>query len=126
MAGPWYAEAMATDIETAKLLKRAETITRIFDTAFTLPGTRRTFGLDPLMGLIPVLGDFIPAVISLNLVWTAHRLGLSRSVLTKMVANILLETAVGTIPVAGDLFDFAFKANVRNLRLLRQELKRLT
>ena len=75
-------------------------------------------GLDALIGLVPGLGDAVGALISAYIVNEARALGASRSVLLRMLGNVIIETVIGSIPFAGDLFDAAFKANTRNLALL--------
>lgn len=94
-------------------------LSRLMDASFNLPGTDFKIGLDPIIGLIPGIGDSISLLISAYIVLQAHRLGASRWTLTRMVSNIVLDAAIGAVPVLGDLFDFAFKANQRNLKLLR-------
>lgn len=96
----------------------------LLDRAFRLPGTDRRFGLDGLLGLIPGVGDTATAVISGALILAAWRRGARRRTLARMAGNIALDWAVGTIPIVGDLFDFGFKANTRNLRILREEGRR--
>jgi hypothetical protein len=93
---------------------------RIFDSAFRIPGTQITFGLDPILGLVPGLGDVASPVFSLFFVWHGFRLGVPKVVLARMVLNVLIDTGVGAIPVVGDLFDFGWKANAWNLALLER------
>jgi hypothetical protein len=93
---------------------------RIFDSAFRIPGTQITFGLDPILGLIPGLGDVASPVFSLFFVWHGLRLGVPKIVLARMVLNVLIDVGVGVIPVAGDVFDFGWKANAWNLALLER------
>lgn len=98
--------------------RRLERMAWLLDDSIPLPGTSRRFGLDPLLGLIPGVGDVAGAMLSLWLVVEAARLGAPRGVLARMAGNVLLETLVGAIPVIGDLFDFIWKANTRNRDLL--------
>lgn len=93
---------------------------RIFDSAFRIPGTRITFGLDPILGLIPGLGDVTSPVFSLFFLWHGLRLGVPKVVFARMVFNVLIDSAVGAIPLVGDLFDFGWKANAWNLALLER------
>jgi hypothetical protein len=93
---------------------------RIFDSAFRIPGTGITFGLDPILGLIPGLGDVASPFFSLFFLWHGLRLGVPKVVLARMVFNVLIDAAVGAIPVVGDLFDFGWKANAWNLQLLER------
>jgi hypothetical protein len=92
------------------------------DARFRLPGTGWQFGLDGLVGLIPGIGDAATTLVSLYIVAQAWRLGVRKRTLARMIGNIVLDFLVGTMPVAGDLFDFVWKANLRNLRLARQDL----
>lgn len=103
-------------------IQRLRKLSRILDNAIAIPGTRFRIGLDPVLGLLPGAGDFIGTVLSAYIVFEAARLGLPREALGRMVFNILLESAVGTVPVLGDWFDFAWKANVRNMELLETHL----
>ena len=104
-------------------IRRLTHLARLMDVQFRLPGTKFRFGLDGLIGLIPGVGDVIGTAVSAWIILEARRLGASRWTLTRMAGNVLLEMVVGTIPLVGDLFDFAFKANVRNLRMLGIEVK---
>jgi Domain of unknown function (DUF4112) len=93
----------------------------LMDRAIKIPGTRITVGLDALLGLLPVGGDFLTGVIQSGIVLIAlyhHRV--PRAVAARMAANVLLDTALGAIPIVGDVFDAFFKANTRNVRLLQQ------
>jgi len=93
---------------------------RIFDSAFRIPGTGITFGLDPILGLIPGLGDVASPVFSLFFLWHGLRLGVPKVVLARMFFNVLIDAAVGAIPLVGDFFDFGWKANTWNLALLER------
>lgn len=90
----------------------------LLDSSIRIPGTRFTVGLDALIGLVPFLGDLIGVLLSSFIVGEAARLGASRTVLARMAFNVALEGLVGLIPFAGDVFDAAWKANQRNVRLL--------
>jgi hypothetical protein len=103
--------------EVAMRLKRLRWLAWIMDRSIPLGGGRR-IGLDPLIGLIPGLGDWLGAAISSWLVYEAIRLGLPLRVLARMVLNIAIEAAVGAVPLLGDLFDAVWQANQRNLRLV--------
>lgn len=101
---------------TSRLLAR---YAWLLDSSIRLP-FGRSIGLDGIVGLIPGVGDALGAVLSSAVVFGAWRSGAPRAVLLRMAGNIAIETVVGTIPIAGDLFDFAFKANQRNVRLLQR------
>lgn len=93
----------------------------LLDKSIRLPGGYR-IGLDGLIGLIPGVGDVVSGVISGWIIWQARRAGVPRSVMMKMIFNTLLDTLLGSIPIIGDLFDFAFQANSRNIKLLEKHL----
>lgn len=97
-------------------------LARVLDSAFAIPGTRFRFGLDALIGLIPGVGDLIGAGLSAFILVQAARLGMPRSVMLRMGWNVAVETVLGAVPLAGDLFDAAYKANNRNIRLLDRYL----
>ncbi|MEQ9332090.1 DUF4112 domain-containing protein [Thalassobaculum sp.] len=105
-------------------LRDIEALARLLDDRFRVPGTSIRFGLDGLIGLVPGLGDVATTLVSLYVVARARDLGAPGGVLAMMLGNILLDTAVGAIPVLGDAFDIAFKANRRNLGLLKRTLER--
>lgn len=109
-------------IQQLKNLKRIRKITKVLDTAIGIPGTKIRFGLDSILGLIPGGGDLITAGISGYTIYLATSFGLEKSEIFKMVKNVALETAIGSIPIAGDIFDAYFKANVRNLEILEQHI----
>jgi hypothetical protein len=93
----------------------------MLDSSIPLPGGFR-IGLDGLIGLIPGIGDLIGAILSSYIIGQAYRMGVSRMILLHMAGNVALETVVGAIPIVGDLFDFAWKANRRNVALLEHHL----
>jgi hypothetical protein len=93
---------------------------RLFDSAFRIPGTHITFGLDPILGLIPGLGDIASPLLSLFFIWHGLRLRVPKVVLARMVLNVLIDAVVGAIPLLGDVFDFGWKANAWNLGLLER------
>jgi hypothetical protein len=92
----------------------------ILDSAFRVPGTRMTFGLDPILGLVPGLGDVTTPLFAGLLLLHGVRLRIPRVVQLRMVMNAAIDIAIGIIPVVGDFFDFGWKANVRNLALLER------
>jgi Domain of unknown function (DUF4112) len=102
--------------------RRIEALEQLLEGAFVVPGLNMRFGLDALLGLIPVAGDAIAAGLGLYLVWEAKNLGLPRWQLWRMAANVGVDSLIGAIPVAGDLFDFIYKSNTRNLRIVRKHL----
>jgi hypothetical protein len=105
-------------------LKRLEAIARLLDVAFILPGTNIRYGIDGIIGLIPVVGDIIATGLSLWLVHEARALGAPWHVTARMLGNVAFQGIVGTVPVAGDAIDVLFRANMRNARLLQTWLER--
>ena len=108
---------------TGQALQRVRRFAWLLDNSIPIPGTRFRIGLDALIGLIPGLGDAAGAVFSSYILLEAGKLGVSRSTLLRMGANVLIESVVGVIPLAGDLFDAGWKANQRNLGLLERSLE---
>ena len=108
--------------EADRIRKSLQQFAWLLDSSIPIPGTRLTVGVDAIVGLFPVIGDLIGVALSSYILSQAARLGAPRSVLTRMAFNIGVEGAVGIIPFAGDVFDAAFKANQRNVRLLEQWL----
>lgn len=104
--------------------RRLETMERLLERSFVVPGTRMNFGLDALVGLVPIVGDAIAAAMGAYLLWEARNLGLPKWKLWRMAGNIAFDAAVGAIPIAGDLFDFAYRSNTRNLRIIQRYLDR--
>jgi hypothetical protein len=95
-------------------------LAHLLDRAVQIPGTKIRFGLDAVLGLIPGGGDIAGAVFSSWLILLGSRMGLPRHVLMRMIANVAIDTAVGTVPLLGDLFDVGWKSNVRNYDLPAQ------
>ena len=110
--------------ESLRRFRRLQRLARLLDSEFQLPGTRWRIGLDPLIGLVPGIGDTAGAAISLWLIAEAGRLGVPSATLLKMLLNVLVDTTVGSIPLLGDIFDAGYKANLRNLELLERALFR--
>ena len=101
-------------------IKWIERVAYLLDEQFRFPGTKFRFGLDPLMNLVPFLGDISGFMLSAALVVTMARNGASGQLLVRMSINILLDATIGAIPVLGQIFDFYYKANKRNVQLLRE------
>jgi hypothetical protein len=102
---------------------RISMVAQVLDSAIPIPGTNRTIGIDPLLGLLPVVGDAISAALSSYIVWEAKQLGIPRWKLARMIGNIAADTAIGAVPFLGDLFDVGFKSNRRNLRIVLDHLE---
>ncbi|MBX5462754.1 MAG: DUF4112 domain-containing protein [Steroidobacteraceae bacterium] len=103
-------------------LRRYAVLAYLFDQIFRVPGTSWRFGLDAIIGLVPGAGDIITGVIGTYGVIIARQLGAPLSVQARMLLNLTIDTVIGAIPLLGDLFDFAFKAHVRNRELLERWL----
>ena len=99
-------------------LESARLLARLLDDAIPVPGTQWRIGIDPLLGLVPGIGDFLGALLSSWLIVVAARMGAPRAIVARMGLNVAVETIVGIVPGFGDLFDAAWKANRRNLALL--------
>lgn len=104
-------------------LAHLDKIAHQLDARFRIPGTEVRFGWDTLVGLIPGVGDVATAGASLYLIAVAHRMGARKRTLTRMLGNAGVDWVIGSIPFVGDLFDLVFKANKRNVALLRRELE---
>ena len=110
--------------QTNTQLERLRRLARTLDSSFQLPGTRFRFGLDSLIGLVPGVGDGASFAVSLYFIGTAHRLGVRKRTLVRMLWNLGVDFVVGAIPLIGDLFDFGWKANLRNMELIERDLAR--
>jgi Domain of unknown function (DUF4112) len=100
--------------------RELEVLARLMDTMFRVPGLGWRFGLDPILGLVPMVGDFIATAVSVYILLAALRYGVPKITLVRMGLNVGIDMVVGSVPFVGDLFDAYWKANVRNLQLLRQ------
>lgn len=105
-------------------LRRLEALATLLDSAFVIPGTNFRMGIDGLIGLVPVLGDLVTTAVSSYLIYEARRLGASKLTLMRMSGNVVVDGIIGAIPIVGDVFDLAFRANRRNVRILRAHLER--
>jgi hypothetical protein len=103
-------------------MRRLDALSHLLDNSIPVPGTKARFGLDAVIGLIPGFGDAAGAVVSAYVVVQAARLGASVPTLMRMLLNVGVEAVAGAVPVLGDLFDAAWKANARNVALLRKEM----
>jgi Domain of unknown function (DUF4112) len=105
-------------------LERLDRISRLLDVAFLIPGTNIRFGIEAILRLVPGIGDVAASALSCWVLYEAHRLGVPRLLLGRMIANVLVEGLAGAVPVAGDLFDIGWRANRRNVALLRDYFER--
>ena len=107
-----------SDIETR--LTRIRRLAWLVDAAFRIPGTRFRFGLNSLIGLAPGAGDAMLGLVSLYIIQQAHAMGVPNHKLARMVGNVAIEVVGGSVPLLGDLFDVALKANLRNIRIVEE------
>ena len=105
-------------------LGRMQAVANLLDTAFVIPGTKQRVGIDAIVGLIPGLGDVLTTILSSYVIFEARNLGVSRVALARMVTNLGIHAAVGSIPIIGDMFDAFFRVNQRNMRIVRAHLER--
>jgi hypothetical protein len=114
-----WAGPIANPQARAATIARLEALTRMLDTALIIPGTNIRFGADAMIGLVPGIGDAITTALSAYVVYEAHRLGAPRTLIARMIANVAVDGVVGAVPLLGDAFDVVWRANRRNMRLLR-------
>lgn len=110
---------MQRAVEVVESLRR---LARLWDSGFRVPGTNIAFGLDPLVGLVPGVGDAAGALVASYVVLQAARLDVPGLTLLRMLANIAIDTLLGTVPVIGDVFDVVWKANLKNVALIEHHL----
>ncbi len=119
----WASAASFTHAPDAQSrLTRLRRLAWLIDGAFAFPGTTFRFGLNSIVGLLPVGGDAVLGCISLYIVYEASQLGVPRAQLARMLANVALEVVGGSVPILGDLFDMALKANLRNLAIIERHM----
>ena len=118
------AEGLPLGGDPAAVRRRVEALEQLLERSFVIPGTSRQVGLDAIVGLVPVGGDVLTALMGLYIVWEARNAGVPKWRLAQMTANVGFDTALGAIPLVGDLFDFLFRSNSRNLKILRRHLDR--
>jgi hypothetical protein len=105
-------------------LERLDKLSTLLDIAFLVPGTNIRFGVEAILRLVPGIGDLAASALSCWVLFEAHRLGVPPLLLIRMIANVVVEGMAGSIPIAGDLFDIGWRANRRNVRLLREYFER--
>ena len=108
--------------ENIERFRKLEKLSRALDSQFKIPGTNIRFGWDSVIGLVPGAGDLATAIMAGYIVWQASKMRLSKATLFHMIANVGIDFLGGSIPLIGDIFDLAFKANVKNMELLRKKL----
>jgi hypothetical protein len=108
--------------DPAAVRQRVEALEQLLEGVFVIPVINRRVGLDAIVGLVPVLGDVVTAAMGAYIVWEGHNLGLPKWKLWRMAGNVAFDSAVGAVPLAGDLFDLLFRSNTRNLRIIKRHL----
>jgi hypothetical protein len=106
------------------IVERLDRLATLLDSALVIPGTNIRFGADALVGLVPGIGDAITTVLSAYIVYEAHRLGAPSHLIARMVANVAFDSVITAVPIAGNVADVFFRANRRNMRILREWLER--
>jgi hypothetical protein len=109
---------------TDRELAAIDALAHLLDTRWQFPVFGFKFGLDALVGLVPVVGDIATGLVSAHIVYRATQLGASRWLLARMITNVAIDTIFGSVPVVGSVFDVFFKSNIRNVRLLRRHVER--
>jgi Domain of unknown function (DUF4112) len=112
------------DAETLKKLNRLRVIAKFMDSGWGIPFTKVRFGADALVGLVPGIGDAGAAMVGLYIVLEARKMGVPNPLLLQMIANVAIDTGLGTIPVLGDVFDVMFKSNLKNIDLLHDFIRK--
>lgn len=111
-------------LSKAERLKRLDRLAKIMDAAFAIPGTNIRLGADAIAGLVPGVGDLVAKIASAYILYEAHRLGVPKHKLMRMGGNVLVDLVFGSVPVAGDIFDVFWRANLKNMRILRDHVER--
>jgi Domain of unknown function (DUF4112) len=114
---PW-----ASRPERQRTIEHLENLSLLLDAAYGIPGTKLRFGLDALLGLVPIAGDVASAALSAYLIYQARRLGLPKTAIARMIGNVALDAVLGAVPLFGDIFDVFWRANVRNVAILRRHV----
>lgn len=115
----------AENMSRKQRMERLEALASFMDSAIIIPGTGIRLGADALIGLIPGIGDVVTAGVSCIIVLEARRMGAPAHVVARMIGNVAIDGIVGAVPLFGDIFDVAFRANLRNMRLLRKHFDKI-
>ena len=107
------------ELNEEKLL-RLKLLSKRLDDSIKIPGTNQKIGIDAIVGIIPILGDFIGVIFSTYIMYSGIKMGVSSKIVKKMAANIAIEFVIGSIPIIGDIFDALWKANKRNVELIEE------
>lgn len=119
-------QAMGMDLpignDPVSIRRRIEAMEKLLENSLVIPGINYRVGIDAVVGLIPVIGDFIAAAMGMYIVWEAKNLGLPKWKLWRMTGNVAFDTALGAVPLVGDAFDLVFRSNTRNLKIVKRHL----
>ncbi|MEM7667153.1 MAG: DUF4112 domain-containing protein [Pseudomonadota bacterium] len=115
---------LPTGTDPASVLARVEALEMLLERSFRIPGVNIPIGLDALIGLVPVIGDFVSTALGAYIVWEARNLDLPKWKIWRMGANVAFDTAIGLVPVVGDAADVLFRSNTRNLRIIKKHLQK--
>ena len=102
--------------------QRIEALEKLMERMFVIPGLNKPIGLDVILDLVPVAGSTAAAALGAYMAWEARNLGMPKTAVARMAGNVGVDTLIGAVPLVGDLFDFAFRSNTRNLRILKRHL----
>jgi hypothetical protein len=119
---PFERQNLPIGMDPASVARRIEMLEQLLERAFVIPGTNKRVGLDAIIGLLPVAGDTVAALLGLYLVWEARNLGMSKWQLARMTGTVGFDWLIGLVPVAGDVLDFVYNSNTRNLKRIRKHL----
>ena len=123
-----YARPTAMGVELpigtdpVSIRRRIEAMEQLLENSFVIPGVGYRVGVDSVIGLVPVVGDFVAAAMGMYIVWEAKNLGLPKWKLWRMTGNVAVDTALGAVPLVGDAFDLLFRSNTRNLKIVKRHL----
>ena len=118
-----HGAVIAPRADRATAVNELEKLAQILDSHWRIPGTSIRFGVDAVVGLLPGLGDAASGLVSAYIVMKAREHGAGKALIVRMFGNVILDTVVGSVPILGSIFDVYFKANNRNIGLLRRHLK---
>lgn len=126
MDGPERLQPMGISLpvgnDVQSIRQRIEAMEMLLERSFRIPGINYPIGLDAIVGLVPVVGDFLTTAMGAYLVWEARNLGMPKWKLWRMAGNVAVDTALGVVPIVGDAADFVFRSNTRNLRIVKKHL----
>jgi hypothetical protein len=113
---------LPTGKDAASVRARVTAMEKLLERSLVIPGVNLPIGFDVLVGLVPILGEIITTAMGAYIIWEARNLGMSRWQQARMVANVLFDTAIGAIPLVGDVADLAFRSNTKNLRIILKHI----